>query len=59
MSYQTTPDEPDEPDVDSRPWTDGARPHHCGFFVEEHKLKYRRQADGSSRSYWECPPYAS
>lgn len=54
MTYMTTPDEP-MPDPDIGPWTDGGRPHRCGFYVEEHRLKYRRQPDGSATSYWECP----
>lgn len=49
----------EEEDGYDEPWTDGHKPHGCGFFVEEHRLKYRRQTDGTSRSYWECPPYAS
>ena len=51
--------EPDDNPRDEGPWTDGARPHRCGYYVDDHILKYRRQADGSSRSYWACPSVTS
>lgn len=40
------------------PWTDGHKPHRCGFFVEEHDLKYRKNPNGTATSYWRCPPHA-
>jgi hypothetical protein len=43
-------------DDHDEPWTDGHRAHPaCGRFVEEHRLVYKKQPDGTSRSYWECP----
>jgi REP element-mobilizing transposase RayT len=37
------------------PWTDGYFAHTCGYFVEEHRLAYKKQPDGTATSYWECP----
>lgn len=41
------------------PWTDGARPHHCGFYVEEHELVYVPTAEGGQVRKWQCPPISS
>lgn len=50
-----------EPDDDGHdePWTDGHKPHRCGYYVEEHELRYKKQPDGTAIKRWECPVYAS
>jgi len=51
---------PSEDDGYDEPWTDGHKPHTCGYYVEEHRLitifdRYTEESD----QRWMCPVHAS
>lgn len=43
-------------DGHDEPWTDGHRPHRCGYYIEEHDLVYTKTSDGRRIRQWQCPP---